>query len=180
MQQAYILIDRDGVINHDSDDYIKSAEEWHPIEGSLEAIALFNQQGYKVIVITNQSGISRGYYDQTTLDEIHQKMQHLAASEGGKIDDIYICPHGPEDGCNCRKPAPGLLLQFAEQHQVNLAEIYFIGDKLSDIQAATDAGAKPLLVKTGKGEKTLQNNPNLNIPVFNNLYDAAKFIIKEK
>ncbi len=180
MQQAYVLIDRDGVINHDSDNYIKSAQEWQPIAGSLEAIALFNQQGYKIIVITNQSGISRGYYDQDTLAEMHQKMQRLAAYEGGRIDDIYICPHGPEDGCNCRKPAPGLLLQFAEQHQANLAEIYFIGDKLSDIQAATDAGAKPLLVKTGKGEKTLQNNPNLNIPVFNNLYDAAKFIIKEK
>ncbi len=180
MTQAYVLLDRDGVINHDSDDYIKSPDEWTPIDGSLEAIALFNQQGYKVIVITNQSGLSRGYYDQGTLAEMHQKMQRLAAAEGGKIDGIFVCPHGPDDGCSCRKPEPGLLLQFAEQNKVSLKDIYFIGDKLSDIKAATNAGAKPLLVKTGKGKKTLQTNPKINVPVFENLYDAAKFIIEKK
>ncbi len=177
---AYVLLDRDGVINHDSDDYIKSADEWQAIPGSLEAIALLNQQGYQVIVISNQSGIGRGFYNEQTLAQIHQKMQQQSKQHGGQIEAIYYCPHLASDHCLCRKPKPGLLLNFAQHYQQSLDSVYFVGDKLSDIQAATNAGAKPILVKTGKGQKTLTDNPELTLPVFENLYDAAKFITAKK
>ena len=180
MAQAYVLLDRDGVINYDSDNYIKSAEEWRPIPGSLEAIALFNNHGFKVIVITNQSGLSRGFYDEATLTKIHEKMHRLAKKKGGGIEHIYYCPHGPDDNCSCRKPKPGLLLEFAKEKNSSLANIFFIGDKYADIQAAEAAGANPILVKTGKGQKTIKNNPEINHPIFDTLYDAAKFIISEK
>jgi D-glycero-D-manno-heptose 1,7-bisphosphate phosphatase len=176
----YVLVDRDGVINQDSDDYIKSPEEWRPIEGSLEAIALLNRHGYKVAVITNQSGLQRGLFDQATLDRIHAKMHRLAASKDGQIDCIYFCPHGPDDGCACRKPKPGLLELFAADKQVNLQGIPFIGDALRDIQTAQAVGASPILVKTGKGQKTLMDNPDFNIPVFENLYDAAKYLVSRQ
>ncbi|MGZ8239488.1 MAG: D-glycero-beta-D-manno-heptose 1,7-bisphosphate 7-phosphatase [Methylobacter sp.] len=175
-EKRYVLLDRDGVINHDSDEFIKSPEQWLPIEGSLEAIALFNAHGYKVVVITNQSGLARGLLDAATLENIHAKMQRMAAEKGGKIDAIYFCPHGPDDGCSCRKPKPGLLETFAADNNVNLSGIAFIGDSLRDLQAAQAAGASPILVKTGKGRKTLTENPNLDIPVFENLYDAAKHL----
>ncbi|MCK9619083.1 MAG: D-glycero-beta-D-manno-heptose 1,7-bisphosphate 7-phosphatase [Methylobacter sp.] len=175
-ENRYVLLDRDGVINHDSDEFIKSPEQWLPIEGSLEAIALFNKHGYKVVVITNQSGLARGLLDAATLENIHAKMQRMAAEKGGKIDAIYFCPHGPDDGCSCRKPKPGLLETFAADNNVNLSGIAFIGDSLRDLQAAQAAGASPILVKTGKGRKTLTENPNLDIPVFENLYDAAKHL----
>jgi len=180
MTQAYVLLDRDGVINHDSDDYIKSAEEWRPIAGSLEAIALLNKHNYKVVVITNQSGLSRGYYNEATLAEIHHKMCQLTVEKGGTIEAIFYCPHGPDDNCNCRKPKPGLLNKFAKDHNCSLSDTYFIGDKIGDIQAAEAAGAKPMLVKTGKGQATLNKNPDINSPIFEDLYDAAKFIISEK
>ena len=175
-KQHYILLDRDGVINHDSDAFIKSPEEWQPIEGSLDAIVLLNRHGYKIAVITNQSGLARGLFDEAMLGKIHEKMQQMVEEKGGKIDAIYVCPHGPSDGCNCRKPKPGMLESFANEHNVNLKDIAFIGDSLRDMQAAQAVGASPILVKTGKGQKTLIENPNLNIPVFENLYDAAKQI----
>ncbi len=175
-ENRYVLLDRDGVINCDSDNFIKSPEEWLPIEGSLEAIALLNKHGYKVVVITNQSGVARGLFDITMLEKIHAKMQRMAVQKGGKIDAIYFCPHGPNDGCNCRKPKPGLLETFAADHHIDLSGIAVIGDSLRDLQAAQAVGASPILVKTGKGQKTLDKNPNLNIPVFDNLYDAAKYI----
>ncbi|KAF3978282.1 MAG: D-glycero-beta-D-manno-heptose 1,7-bisphosphate 7-phosphatase [Methylococcales symbiont of Iophon sp. n. MRB-2018] len=178
MTDAYVLLDRDGVINYDSDDYIKSEKEWTPIPKSLEAIALFTQNNYKVIVITNQSGIRRGLYDDVALMEIHNKMHRLTRLKGGQIENIYICPHIPEDDCHCRKPKPGLLNDFAKDKNISLNNIYFIGDKLADIQAAEAAGAKAILVKTGKGQKTLDNNSNISHPIFDDLYDAAKFIIK--
>ena len=180
MPQAYVLLDRDGVINYDSDNYIKSAEEWRPIPGSLEAIALFNNHGFKVIVITNQSGLGRGFYDETTLTEMHNKMHRMTQEKGGEIDSIYICPHTPDDNCPCRKPKPGLLTRFAKEKNKSLANIYFVGDKLADIQAAEAAGAKPILVKTGKGQKTINLNPDIHSPIFEDLYDAAKFIVSEK
>lgn len=180
MANNYVLLDRDGVINYDSDDFIKSPEEWLPIPESLEAIALLNQHGFKVSVITNQSGLSRGYFSVDTLTGIHQKMHRLSKQKGGVIDRIYYCPHGPADNCLCRKPKPGLLMDFARDSNVSLSDIYFIGDKLSDLQAAVSAGARPALVKTGNGINTLKNNPEINYPVFENLYDAATFIISEK
>jgi len=175
-ENRYVLLDRDGVINHDSDEFIKSPEQWLPIEGSLEAIALFNAHGYKIVVVTNQSGLARGLFDAAMLEKIHAKMQRMTEEKGGKIDAIYFCPHGPDDNCNCRKPKPGLLEAFAADYHVNLSGIAVVGDSLRDLQAAQAVGASPILVKTGKGRQTLHNNPNLNIPVFENLYDAAKYI----
>ena len=179
-QHHYVLMDRDGVINYDSDDFIKSPAEWLPIEGSLDAIALLNKHGYDVAVISNQSGLARGLFDEATLTAIHDKMQRMLAEKGGFIRSIYCCPHGPESNCNCRKPKPGLLEQFSDEHKVDLATVYFIGDSLRDLQAAQAVNAKPLLVKTGKGQKTLVNNPNLQLPVFENLYGAAEFILSKQ
>ncbi|MEQ1529844.1 MAG: D-glycero-beta-D-manno-heptose 1,7-bisphosphate 7-phosphatase [Methylococcales bacterium] len=175
--QRYVLVDRDGVLNLDSDEFIKSPEQWLPIEGSLEAVALLNQYGYEVIVITNQSGLARGLFDERTLADIHAKMQHMLAEQGGRIANIYMCPHGPDSDCTCRKPKPGLLQAFAADYQTDLSQVVFIGDALRDVQAAWAAGAKPILVKTGKGRQTQIDNPNLNIPVFENLYDAATHLI---
>ncbi|MEQ1544220.1 D-glycero-beta-D-manno-heptose 1,7-bisphosphate 7-phosphatase [Methyloglobulus sp.] len=179
-QRHYVLMDRDGVINVDSDEFIKSPEEWIPIAGSLEAIALLNKQGYDVVVISNQSGIARGLFDETTLTKIHEKMHRLLAEKGGEIAAIYYCPHGPDSLCNCRKPKPSLLKRFAEERNIDLTTVSFIGDSLRDIQAAQAVGAKPILVKTGKGQKTLINNPNINLPVFENLYGAAKYILSKQ
>jgi D-glycero-D-manno-heptose 1,7-bisphosphate phosphatase len=179
-QDRYVLLDRDGVINHDSDDFIKAPEQWHALDGSLEAIALLNSYGYKVAVITNQSGLARGLFDQATLDSIHAKMRQLASEKGGKIAAIYVCPHAPDSDCLCRKPKPGLLHTFAAEHDVALADTVFIGDALRDIQAALAAGAQPILVKTGKGELTLAANPDLNIPIFNTLYDAACSLVSRQ
>ncbi|MDD1627544.1 MAG: D-glycero-beta-D-manno-heptose 1,7-bisphosphate 7-phosphatase [Methylococcaceae bacterium] len=175
-KQRYILLDRDGVINHDSDVFIKSPDQWIPIEGSLEAIALLNAHGYQVIVVTNQSGVARGLFDEIMLEKIHAKMRQLVCEKGGHITAIYYCPHGTDSECECRKPKAGLLKAFAADFHADLTTIAVIGDSLRDLQAADAVGAQPILVKTGKGKKTLIENPNLNIPVFENLYDAAKHI----
>lgn len=176
-QSRFILLDRDGVINQESHDFIKSPEEWQPLAGSLEAIALLNQHGYQIAVITNQSGLARGMFTEADLAQIHAKMQRMAIEHGGKISAIYYCPHGPDSTCNCRKPKPGLLLQFAADHQINLSETWMIGDSYRDLQAGVAAGAKSVLVKTGNGQKTLTEYPNLNLLVFDNLYDAAKHLV---
>lgn len=174
--EKYVLLDRDGVINQDSDDYIKSPDEWLPIEGSLEAIALLNQQGFKIAVVSNQSGLARGYYTLETLNAIHNKMHKLLTEKKGQIEVLYFCPHAPHENCLCRKPKTGLLKLFSLQKNCPLKNIFFVGDSLSDINAAQAVGAQPLLVKTGKGLKTLSENPHLNVPIFENLYDAAKYI----
>lgn len=176
----YVMLDRDGVINQDSDAYIKSPEEWKPIPGSLEAIALLNENGYTVVVITNQSGLGRGLYNRETLSRIHDKMHQSVETAGGKIESIYLCPHHPVEGCKCRKPKPGLLKDFANDKQVELKNMPFVGDSLKDIEAAIAVDAKPMLVKTGQGGKTLANNPSISVPVFENLYDAAKYIVSGK
>ena len=178
MMKKYILLDRDGVINQDSEDFIKSPAEWLPLEKSLEAIALLNRNGFDVIVITNQSGLARGLFDERMLSKIHQKMRDEAAKVGGKIEAIYFCPHQGNDLCECRKPKAGLLKQFSTDYDVDLSQIYFIGDSLRDIEAAQNAGAIPILVKTGNGTKTLQENPQLltSILIFENLYDTAKHL----
>jgi D-glycero-D-manno-heptose 1,7-bisphosphate phosphatase len=177
-QQKYILLDRDGVINHDSDTFIKSPDEWLPIEGSLEAIALLNAHGYEVVVVTNQSGVARGLFDEDTLAAIHAKMCKLVSAAGGHISAIYYCPHGVDSECDCRKPKAGLLKQFAADFDADLLELPVIGDSLRDLQAAEAVGALPVLVKTGKGQQTLLNNPYLNILVFDNLYDAASYFTR--
>ena len=177
--KKYILLDRDGVINQDSDEFIKSPEEWWPLENSLKAIALLNQHSYKVVIITNQSGLARGLFDEKILSSIHDKMRDEAEKVGGEIEAIYFCPHQASDECKCRKPKAGLLKQFAADYDVDLSQLYFIGDSLRDIQAAQRVGATPILVKTGNGAKTLQENPNFltSLLIFENLYDAAKHLI---
>ncbi len=180
MTPRYVLLDRDGVINEDSDAFIKSPPEWKPIAGSLEAIALLNDNGWKVIVISNQSGLARGLFNAEILQQIHQKMHRKAAEKGGKIEAVYYCPHGPDDDCSCRKPKTGLLEKFASDYQAKLSGLPFVGDSLRDIEAARTVGAQPILVKTGKGTKTLAENPDINVPVFENLYEAANYIVSEK
>jgi D-glycero-D-manno-heptose 1,7-bisphosphate phosphatase len=149
-----IILDRDGVINQDSDQYIKSPEEWKPIPGSLEAIARLNQWGYRVVVATNQSGVGQGLFEADVLNAIHEKMIKSAAQVGGRIDAIFFCPHTNSDGCECRKPKPGLLRDIAARYNVSLAGVPVIGDSLRDLQAAVAVDAQPILVLTGKGERT--------------------------
>jgi D-glycero-D-manno-heptose 1,7-bisphosphate phosphatase len=149
-----IILDRDGVINYDSDQFIKSPQEWRPIEGSLEAIALLNQFGWRVVVATNQSGVGRGLFDMDTLAAIHEKMHRSLAQTGGRIDAIFFCPHAADSKCACRKPKPGMLLEIASRFNVDLADVPVVGDSLRDLQAADAAGAQPVLVRTGKGTRT--------------------------
>lgn len=174
----FIILDRDGVINYDSEEYIKTPEEWLAIPGSLKAIAALNRSGFKVLIATNQSGIARGYYDLATLNRIHEKMLAELSIHGGVIEDIFFCPHHPLVGCDCRKPRPGLLLKMRDKHFVNLGETFFIGDSHVDVNAALNAGCKPLLVLTGKGEKTLQKYPELiRVPNFYNLASAVEYVL---
>ena len=175
-----IILDRDGVINKDSDAYIKSPEEFIPLPGSLEAIARLKQAGYTIAVATNQSGIARGYYDETTLAAMHDKLGHLLDEKGGGIDYIAYCPHGPDDNCTCRKPLPGLLYEIRDHFKVDLTDVPMIGDSLRDIQAARTVGGYPILVKTGKGERTLATTESdaLNdVPVYPNLAAAVEAIL---
>ncbi|MDX1335844.1 MAG: D-glycero-beta-D-manno-heptose 1,7-bisphosphate 7-phosphatase [Gammaproteobacteria bacterium] len=150
-----IVLDRDGVINYDSDDYIKSVDEWIPLPGSLEAIARLNRAGYTVAVATNQSGIARGYYDLDALQAMHRKMRYGLEELGGELGMIAYCPHGPDDACDCRKPLPGMLNQIAAHYNVSMESVPVVGDSLRDLEAAMAVGAHPVLVRTGKGERTL-------------------------
>lgn len=150
-----IILDRDGVINQDSDTFIKTPDEWIPIPGSLEAIARLNQADYRVVVATNQSGIARGMFNIMALNAIHQKMHAAAQSVGAEIDAVFFCPHAADDSCDCRKPQPGMLQAIAKRFDVNLKGVPMIGDSLRDLQAGFVVGCIPYLVLTGKGEKTL-------------------------
>lgn len=151
-----IILDRDGVINFDSSQFIKNPAEWQPIPGSLEAIARLNQADYRVVVATNQSGIGRGLFDMPTLNAIHDKMHKACALVGARIDAVFFCPHTAESQCGCRKPAPGMLEEIAARFNVDLAGVPVVGDSLRDLQPAVALGAKPYLVLTGKGERTLE------------------------
>jgi D-glycero-D-manno-heptose 1,7-bisphosphate phosphatase len=175
-----IILDRDGVINHDSDNYIKSKEEWIPIPGSLEAIARLNQAGFHVVVATNQSGIARGFFNTQTLNTIHQKMYEEAQLVGAKIDAIFFCPHKEDDHCGCRKPRPGLFYEIAQRYQTNLKNVPVIGDSLRDLEAGVAAGCTtPYLVLTGKGKQT-QHNKKLpaHTQIFPDLSAAVDAILK--
>ncbi len=149
-----VILDRDGTINHDSEQYIKSPAEWKPIKGSLEAIARLTQAGWRVVVATNQSGIGRGLFDMAALNAIHDTMHRAVHQAGGRIDAIFFCPHAGDSNCDCRKPKPGMLLEIARRMNVELDGVPMVGDSLRDLQAAAAAGAKPVLVLTGKGKKT--------------------------
>jgi len=173
-----IILDRDGVINQDSDNFIKSPEEFIPIPGSLEAITKLNKAGYKVMVATNQSGIARGLYTTDVLNAMHEKLRGLLNEIGGHVDDILFCPHGPDEDCECRKPKTGMLIEIAQRCNTNLENVPAVGDSLRDLQAALAVGAKPILVKTGKGPRTLdaiaklKDEPKLSsVPIYDNLSD---------
>jgi D-glycero-D-manno-heptose 1,7-bisphosphate phosphatase len=172
-----ILLDRDGVINEDSPDYIKSSQEWRPIQGSLTAIAKLNKANFKVAIISNQSGLARGYFDQEALDAIHNRLSLELAEVGGRIDKIYYCPHHPQEGCSCRKPQPGLLQQAFADFDVEPIQTILIGDSYSDLQAAANAGCYSVLVKTGNGLKTLLGNPKMDVPTYPNLSSAVQNLI---
>jgi D-glycero-D-manno-heptose 1,7-bisphosphate phosphatase len=150
-----LILDRDGVINYDSDAYIKTLEEWIPLPGAVEAIAQLSKAGWTVAVATNQSGIARGYYPETTLTAMHDRLRELVAEQGGELGLVVHCPHGPDEGCDCRKPKPGMLKTIAAHYHTDLAGVWFVGDSRGDLTAAVAVDCQPVLVKTGKGEQTL-------------------------
>jgi len=157
MPTKLIILDRDGVINVDVEPFVISPAEWIPIEGSLEAIARLNQADYRVVVATNQSGISRGLYDISTLNAVDKKMHAAALAAGAEIETIFFCPHSASENCDCRKPRPGMLHAIAKRYDVKLKGIPSVGDSLRDLQASFIAGCTPYLVLTGKGKKTLES-----------------------
>lgn len=180
---ALIVLDRDGVINYDSDEYIKTIDEWRPIPGAIAAIAALSQAGHDIYVATNQSGIGRGYYNLDTLHAMHDKMLTLLAEKGGEIKDIYFCPHLPSDGCTCRKPLAGMLEQLAAEHAVDFNHSWFVGDSLRDLQSGLTKGCQPALVTTGKGAATLAAGLPKELQhtkVFADLAEFSRFILEQK
>jgi len=181
-----IILDRDGVINQDSDTYIKSADEWLPIPGSIDAIARLSGAGYNVAVATNQSGLARGLFDLDDLEAIHDKMRELVEAAGGHIAGIYYCPHLPTAGCSCRKPAPGLLDAISEDFSTSLTNVVFIGDSLKDLQAGVERQCLPILLRTGKGaayESQLADEANeqvRNTQVHDDLASAVDYLLEER
>ena len=173
-----IILDRDGVINEDSDQFIKNTTEWKAIPGSLEAIAKLNHAGYRVVVASNQSGIGRGLLDMGALNAINDKMYRVLSQVGGRIDALFYCPHAAEANCDCRKPKPGMFIDIAQRFNVDLAGVPSVGDSLRDLQAAVTAGAQPMLVLTGKGAKTEAAGglPD-GTPVFADLAEAVRNIV---
>ncbi|HXF80238.1 MAG TPA: D-glycero-beta-D-manno-heptose 1,7-bisphosphate 7-phosphatase [Usitatibacter sp.] len=172
------ILDRDGVINFDSDLFIKSPAEWRPIPGSIEAIARMNQNGYRVAVATNQSGIGRGLFDMATFNAINDKMMEMVFRHGGRIDALFFCPHTAAEECSCRKPRTGMLEEIATRFHTDLKGVPFVGDALKDMQAAEAVGALPMLVLTGKGRVTQEQGgmPKKTL-VFEDLADAARHLI---
>jgi D-glycero-D-manno-heptose 1,7-bisphosphate phosphatase len=169
-----VILDRDGVINHEADDDVTTVDGWDPIPGSIEAINRLKKAGYLVTIASNHSGIARGMYSENELVEMNEKMQRLLSARGASIDGIFYCPHGPEANCICRKPKPGLLFQIAKKFDIDLSQTPMVGDNISDIQAAKMANAKPVLVRTGKGEYVMQHFPEaLDVPVYD---DLAHFV----
>jgi D-glycero-D-manno-heptose 1,7-bisphosphate phosphatase len=173
-----VILDRDGVINQDSDEFIKSADEWLPIPGSLEAIGRLNQNGFRVVIASNQSGIGRGLFDVSALNAIHAKMHRALAAVGGKVDAIFFCPHAPDDHCDCRKPKAGLFHQIADRLAIDLSQTWSVGDSHRDLLASQAAGCRLMLVRTGKGKMTLEDGklPSGTL-VFDDLSAAAEHLL---
>ncbi len=162
-----LILDRDGVINHDSADFIKSEEEWLPLTGSIEAIARASKAGWQIVVASNQSGLGRGLFDEFALARMHEKFRQLVEEAGGTIEGIFYCPHTPDAGCDCRKPKTGMLSAIEEALDVDLTQAPFVGDSLRDLQSALSFGCKPILVRTGKGAATeaqLKSEPTVLDP----------------
>lgn len=175
---SLIILDRDGVINHDSDDFIKSPSEWEPIEGSLEAIARLNYAGYRVVVITNQSGVARELLSIETLNRIHSKMRRMVAQVGGKIEAVLFCPHAADADCDCRKPAAGSFRELANRLRLDLNNVPAIGDSARDLEAARAAGCRPILVRTGKGPTTEAAGIEDDVAVYDDLASAADALLE--
>jgi D-glycero-D-manno-heptose 1,7-bisphosphate phosphatase len=174
-----VMIDRDGVINEDSGEFIKSVDEWRPIRGSLEAIAALHRGGFKVAVVTNQSGVGRGLYTEAALAQIHEHMRERVRAAGGELAGVYYCPHLPDAGCECRKPRPGMFRALERELQVSVAGAPYIGDRLSDVEGAEAVGARPMLVRTGTGAATEAVLRPGRVPVFDDLAAAARSLLAE-
>jgi len=174
-EKGLVILDRDGVINRDSSDFVKSVDEWQPLTGSIEAIAKLSAAGYTVAVASNQSGLARGLFDKASLLAMHQKLHDLVSAASGQVDRVVFCPHGPDDACDCRKPKPGLLLELGRHYGVSLEDVPVIGDSLRDLQAAAAVGARPILVRTGNGASTAEQLPPelAEVEVFDDLAAVA-------
>lgn len=178
-RERLVILDRDGVINEDSDAYIKSPAEWIPIPGSLEAIARLTRAGFRIFVLTNQSGIARNYFDERVLKAIHEGMLSAIEAHGGHIEAILHCPHGPGDACDCRKPLPGLFRALSQRIGIDLQGAPAIGDSHRDLVAARAVDASPILVRTGKGLRTLAAHPDPGCPVCDDLSAAVDLILDQ-
>ena len=178
--RGLLILDRDGVINRDSAEFVKNVDEFEPLPGSIDAIATLHQAGYTVAVASNQSGLARGLFDRRALRAMHRKLRRLVAAAGGRIDRIEVCPHGPDEGCRCRKPAPGLLLRLARHYGVDPGGTPAVGDSLRDLEAAQSAGATPILVRTGNGRKTeaALSGPLRDIDVYDDLASVARALVQ--
>ena len=177
-----VILDRDGVINQDSDAYVKSVEEWIPIPGSIEAIASLSKAGYTVCIATNQSGLARQYFTLDTLNAMHHKLVALVKEQGGEIDSIEYCPHGPDDNCDCRKPLPGMFSNIAKRFELtDLSGSHTVGDSLRDLEAGAALNSQPVLVKTGKGIRTLDSGKALpeGTQIFSDLNHFVQALIKK-
>ena len=180
-KRGLIVLDRDGVINRDSPDFVKSAAEWVPLPGSIEAVAGLSCAGFTVAVASNQSGLARGLFDRRALAAMHRKLRRLVANAGGRVDRIVVCPHAPDEGCECRKPKAGLLHRLGRYYDTDLGGVPVIGDSLRDLEAAVSAGARPILVRTGNGKKTeaALGRALGPVEVFEDLAAAATALVKE-
>ena len=174
-----VIVDRDGVINEDSGEFIKSVAEWRPIDGSLDAIAALHRAGFVVAVVTNQSGVGRGLYDEATLGLIHEHMRESVRAAGGELSGVFYCPHLPDAGCECRKPRPGMFRALERELGMSVTGAPYIGDRLSDVEAAEAVGARPMLVRTGTGAATEALLAGRAVPVFDDLAAAAKALLAE-
>jgi D-glycero-D-manno-heptose 1,7-bisphosphate phosphatase len=184
-KKGLVVLDRDGVINRDSTDFVKSAGEWVPLPGSIEAIANLSRAGFTIAVASNQSGLGRGLFDRPALAAMHRKFRRLVANAGGRVDRIVVCPHTPDDGCDCRKPKGGLLHRLGRYFNTDLGGVPVVGDSLRDLEAAVNAGARPILVRTGNGKKTeaaldsALDSAFGSVTVFDDLAAAAAALVKE-
>lgn len=180
-RRGLLVLDRDGVINHDSADFVKAPDEWLPLPGSIEAISALSRAGFAIAVASNQSGLGRGLFDEDALAAMHDKFRDLVVAAGGQVDLIVYCPHLPDDNCDCRKPKPGLFEQIAAHFESSLEGVPAIGDSLRDLEAAAAAGASPILVRTGNGAKTeaALSGELTFIPVFDDLAGAALHLLSD-
>jgi len=177
MNTKLIILDRDGTINHDSDDYVKSPDEWQALPGAIDAIARLNHAGWHTVIATNQSGLGRGLFDVATFNQIHDKMNKALAKAGGRVDAIFYCPHTPDDHCHCRKPLSGLFEQIGDRFGLQLADVHAVGDTLRDAQAAAAVGCQTHLVRTGKSEMLTTNTLPENFPAGTRVHaDLSAFV----